>query len=93
MAKIARNHHYLPQGYLGAFTNTGTREGQLYVFDLVTRRSFRTRPRNVAAEKDFNRFEANGYSPDFLETSLSGVEGAATSVMRDMARAGERADD
>jgi len=93
MAMIARNHHYLPQGYLSAFTDTGNRDGQLHVFDLPTRRSFRTRPRNVAAEKDFNRFEVDGQAPDFLEASLSGVEGTAATVMREMGRTGQRAED
>lgn len=84
MPTVARNHHYLPQGYLGAFTATGTRDGQLYVFDLATRKTFRTRPRNVAAEKDFNRVEVEGQPPDILETGLGALEGKATAVMRDM---------
>lgn len=93
MATIARNHHYLPQGYLGTFTDTCNREGQFNVFDLATRRTFRTRPRNVAAEKDFNRFEVEGQAPDFIEASLSAVEGVATTVMREMGRAGKLAQD
>lgn len=81
---VAKNHHYLPQGYLGGFTDTGTRDGQLHVFDLVTKKSFRPRPRNVAAEKDFNRFEMGGQPPDFLETGFGKVESKATEVMRQM---------
>jgi len=83
---LARNHHFLPQGYLGHFTDTGTRDGRLHVFDLPTRKFFRTRPRNVAAQKDFNRIEVDGKSPDFLETELGKLEDKAVSVIREMSQ-------
>src|SRR3954468_14666855 len=93
MSSIARNHHYVPQAYLGGFTDTGTRKGRLFVFDLATRKSFRTRPRNVAAEKDFSRFEAEGQSPDFVERNLGVLEGKACAVIRQMTQSNQRAKD
>lgn len=90
---LARNHHYLPQGYLAGFTDTGARDGQLYAFDLAARKSFKTRPRNVAAEKDFNRFEADGQPPDFIEAGLSALEGKAAQVIRKMAHTHKLAKD
>ena len=90
---LARNHHFLPQGYLGHFTNSGTRDGRLYVFDLAARKSFRTRPRNVASKKDFNRVDVDGKPPDFLESELGTLEDRAVSVIRAMSRSGELAKD
>lgn len=83
VTNLARNHHFVPQGYLAAFTDTGTRDGQLCVFDLITRSCFTTRPRNVAAERDFNLVEVEGQAPDFLEKGLgAALEDRAASVIR-----------
>lgn len=88
MASVARNHHYVPQGYLAGFTDTGTRDGKLHVFDLSTGSSFQTRPRNVAAERDFNRVEIDGQDPDFLEKSLGALlEDKTTLAIRRIAQA------
>lgn len=87
MAVVARNHHYVPQGYLAGFTDTGTRDGKLYVFDLWTGSTFWTRPRNVAAERDFNRVEIDGQDPDFLEKGLGALlEDKAALAIRKIAQ-------
>ncbi len=83
---IARNHHFLPQGYLRQFTDAGNRNGRLHVFDLTTQKSFYTNPRNVASQKDFNRVEVEGQPPDFLETQLAAMEDKAVSVIRKMTK-------
>ena len=70
MPKLARNHHFVPQGYLAGFTDTGTREGRLYVLDLQTQKAFATRPRNVAAQRDFNRIDVEDQRPDALNKHL-----------------------
>jgi hypothetical protein len=90
---LARNHHFLPQGYLRQFTDSGTRQGRVHVFDLTTGKSFCTNPRNIAAQKDFNRVEVEGQPPDFLETQLAGMEDKAVSVIRDMTRSNQIAKD
>lgn len=88
--KLARNHHFLSQGYLAGFTDDGTREGQLFVWDIVSRRSpFQTKSRNVAAERDFNRIEVDGYDPDIMERQLGEFEGEAISVIRGIQASGE----
>ena len=82
MMNVARNHHYVPQGYLAGFTDEGTIDGQLTVFDLVSRKTFRTRPRNVAAQRDFNRVDLKGRTADVLERSLGEFEGMAIAAIR-----------
>jgi hypothetical protein len=82
MRKPARLHHYVPQGYLAGFTDCGTRDGQLCVYDWTKNEVFRTKPRNVAAERDFNRVEIDGQDPDVMERALGEFEDRAISVIR-----------
>ena len=89
MKKFARNHHFVPQGYLAGFTEGGTRDGRLFVFDRVSRSVFQTKPRNVGAERDFNRIDADGQDPDVLERALGEFEGRAISVIRGIQASGE----
>lgn len=89
MKKFARNHHFVPQGYLAGFTDDGTREGRLFVSDLVSRSVFQTKPRNVGAVRDFNRIKADGQDPDALERRLGEFEGRAISVIRWIQASGE----
>jgi len=82
MKAVARNHHFVPQGYLAQFTNDGTRDGRVTVFDRVSRSIFQTKPRNVGAKRDFNRIELEGRAPDELERMLGELEGRAISAIR-----------
>lgn len=74
MKTPSRKHHYLPQGYLAAFTDTGTKDGQFYVLEMDNGNGFRTSPKNVAAKRDFNRVDIEGHPPDAIEQALSPVE-------------------
>ena len=82
MNQTARKHHYLPQAYLAAFTDTGTKDGQFYVLDIRDGTRFRTSPKNVAAERDFNRVDFEGKSPDILERAFSPFEDRAVQAIR-----------
>lgn len=79
---ITRKHHYLPQAYLAAFTLTGTKDGQFCVFDVASGRAFRTSAGNVAHERDFNRINVDGQSPDAVESALAPFEGDAVNAIR-----------
>lgn len=79
---IARRHHYLPQSYLAAFTDTGLKDGQFSVLDVQTGHSFRTSPLNVGAERDFNRVDVEGHAPDAIENALAPFEGEAVGAIR-----------
>ncbi len=82
MTTPARNHHYLPQVYLAAFTDTGSEDGKFYVFDIRSGKRFRTSPKNVAVERDFNRLDLEGKSPDILEQAFSPFEGQVGQTIR-----------
>ncbi len=79
---IARKHHYLPQAYLAAFTDTSQKDGQFNVLDIHSGRSFRTSPINVAAERDFNRIDIEGHPPDAIEQALAPFEAQAVAAIR-----------
>ncbi|WP_293008599.1 DUF4238 domain-containing protein [Nitrosomonas sp.] len=79
---ISRRHHYLPQSYLAAFTDTGLKGGQFFVLDIQKGSSFRTSPLNVGVERDFNRVDVEGYVPDAIENALAPFEGEAIDAIR-----------
>lgn len=81
----ARRHHYVPQGYLGCFTDKGTKTGQFFVLDVDSGRKFRTSPKNVAVEIDFNRIDVEGYPPDYIEHMLGQMEDDAIAAIRRVA--------
>src|SRR4051812_1710975 len=70
----ARNHHFVPQFYLKGFAKPRSKDGKLFVCDMKERRRFQTRPRNVAAKRDFNRVEAEHIDPNIVESQLSAIE-------------------
>lgn len=80
----ARRHHYLPQAYLAAFTSTGSKDNQFFVLDIHSGRPFRTIPKNVAVERDFNRIDIEGKSPDAIEQTLAPFEGQAVTAIRNV---------
>jgi hypothetical protein len=70
----ARNHHYVPQFYLKGFAALRSKDAKLNVYDLQDRRQFQTKPRNVAAQRDYNRVDVKGVDPNHVETGLASVE-------------------
>jgi hypothetical protein len=78
----ARNHHFVPQCYLKHFTCHGDVSSQLAAFDLVEGRQFPATPRNVCAERDFNRVELPGQPHDILETQLANFDGEVDRALR-----------
>lgn len=78
----ARLHHYVPQSYLSAFTDNGNKEGQFFVLDAKTGNSFRTSPKNVAKERDFNRVDIEGQPLDAAEQAFALFEEPAVEAIR-----------
>jgi hypothetical protein len=81
----ARAHHYVPQCYLNNFTSSG----RILAVDLHNGKRFRTHPKNVAQERDFNRVEADGFTPYHLETQYGKFESEVAPVLKAL-RAGQK---
>lgn len=56
------------------------------VHDFHDKRTYETNTRNVCAERDFMRFEAQGRKPDWLEEEFSKLESKACEAIRDVVR-------
>lgn len=69
--ETARKHHYVPEMYLSGFVG---RKGRCFGVDAKTRKPFKSRPKGIAAQRDFNLIEAPGVPPDALEQELSKLE-------------------
>src|SRR5215217_2573068 len=77
-----RQHHILPEFYLAGFTDTGTRDGTLHVFDYRRGKRYRSKPRQVARERDFYRVDVPGLHPNIMEDELAAQESAFAPVLR-----------
>jgi Protein of unknown function (DUF4238)/Ribosomal protein L7/L12 dimerisation domain len=76
---IARKHHYVPQMYLTGFAND---KDQCFVVDASTRKQFTSSTTNIAAERDYNKIEAQGVPADALEKELGKFEGVIAPGIR-----------
>jgi hypothetical protein len=79
----ARKHHYVPRFYLGGFTVDGTPDGQLFVVDQRSGRTWKSSPAGCAHERDFYRIEGPDVPPDAFEADLSRIESNAAAVVRE----------
>ena len=80
---VARKHHYVPQMYLTGFANN---KDQCFVIDALTRRAFTASTANIAAERDYNKIEAEGIPADALEKELGNFEGVIAPAIKRVRR-------
>lgn len=83
---VPRAHHYVSAGLLAGFTESGERDGMLWVHDLRTGRRWRARPENAAHERDYNRFEMEVDDPLLVENAHAELEGRALPIIRAIER-------
>ena len=74
----ARAHHYVPQCYLNNFTVSG----KILAVDLQSGKDFRTNPKNVAQERDFDKIEADEFAPDYLEKQYGKFESELAPILK-----------
>lgn len=83
-----RQHHILPAFYLAGFTDDGTIDGTLHVFDYRRRKRYSARPRRVGRERDFYRVYEPNTDPYITEKDLAVLEGQLASDLSRVLRAG-----
>ncbi|WP_300266121.1 DUF4238 domain-containing protein [Microbacterium sp.] len=75
----AKRHHFVPQSLLRGFA---TDSEQITAVRLNDEHSFSTSVRKAAAQNHFYRVDVEGQEPDAFEKILSGVEGDAARIVR-----------
>lgn len=68
-----KRQHFIPQAYLKRFTDTGKKDGTLFVYDLIKDREFQCKPDNVAHRNQFYRLNKDlyhGVDPDAVDRLL-----------------------
>jgi hypothetical protein len=81
-SQLSRKHHFLPQFYLAGFTESGRKDGTLWVLDKKELRQWKSSPRKTAHRRDYYRIDVNGAEPDAVENAFATVEHQAATVMR-----------
>lgn len=69
-----RAHHYVPQCWLAGFTDTGSKDGCLFVTDLKRQKQWPSTPPNVGHRRDFYRISAPKMEPTAFEKVFARVE-------------------
>ncbi|MFL6313318.1 MAG: DUF4238 domain-containing protein [Terriglobales bacterium] len=69
-----RAHHFAPQCWLAGFTDTGRKDGHLFVTDLKRRKQWPSTPPNVGHRRDFYRISDSQMEPVAFEKVFSRIE-------------------
>jgi len=79
-----RAHHFTPQCWLAGFTDTGQKDGRLWVTDLRRQNQWQTTPPNAGHRRDFYRITEPKLDPVWFERCFSNIEDIAAPVLRDL---------
>jgi hypothetical protein len=82
-----RRHHFVPQCWLAGFTDSGEKDGELWVTDLARKRQWKSSPGNAGHIRDFYRLsDDNELDPVIIERAFSKIEGVVAPVIRALDR-------
>ncbi len=62
-----RRHHYVPRCWLAGFTETGEKDGKLWVTDIVRRKQWESSPGGAGFIRDFYRLSDDEVDPVMVE--------------------------
>lgn len=74
MPSEPRAHHFVPQCWLAGFTETGQKEGKLWVTDLGRAKQWPTNPANAGHSRDFYGLSDPRLDPLVVENTFSKIE-------------------
>jgi hypothetical protein len=77
-----RRHHYVPRCWLAGFTETGEKDGKLWVTDIVRRKQWESSPGGTGFIRDFYRLSDDELDPVMVERALSEIEGAVAPLLK-----------
>jgi hypothetical protein len=81
-----RRHHYVPRCWLAGFTDTGEKDGQLWVTDLIRRKQWQAGPNTAGHIRDFYRLADERFDPLLAEESFSKIEDIVAPILRSIDR-------
>jgi Protein of unknown function (DUF4238) len=81
---VPRAHHFVPQCWLAGFTDTGGREGRLWVTDFKRQRQWPTSPTNAGHRRDFYRVSDEQMDPTGAEKLFSKIEDAVAPILKSL---------
>lgn len=55
MEATSNRHHCVPEFYLTGFTDSGAKNGWLWIYDIISRKTFRQRPGSTGYMKGLNK--------------------------------------
>lgn len=79
---IPKKHHYIPEFLLAGFTDTGSKDGLLWVIDKNDGRQWQTKPSGIAFSKGFYDIETDDLPRDFIENAFAFFEEMAAPVIK-----------
>lgn len=82
-AREPRAHHFVPQCWLAGFTDTGEKDGRLWVTDFKRQKQWPSSPENVGHRRDFYRVSDPAFGdPVAFEKVFSRIEDALAPVFK-----------
>jgi hypothetical protein len=80
--KEPRRHHYVPRFWLAGFTDTGEKDGTLWVTDLPRKKQWQAKPGSTGFINDFYRISEEDLDPVIVEKALAEMEGDVAPILR-----------
>ena len=78
-----RAHHYVPQFWLAGFTDSGEKDGRLWVTDLKRQKQWQSNPENAGHRRDFYRLSDDvAKDPVAFEKLFSRIEDAFAPIFK-----------
>ncbi len=77
-----RAHHYVPQCWLAGFTESGQKDGRLWVTDFKRSKQWPTTPPNAGRRRDFYRVSFPEIDPVFVEKLYSKFEDRIAPILK-----------
>ncbi|HWY20125.1 MAG TPA: DUF4238 domain-containing protein [Candidatus Acidoferrum sp.] len=79
-----RAHHYVPQCWLAGFTDSGQKDGRLWVTDFNRRKQWPTTPPNAGHQRDFYRVSSPVHDPVIVEKLYSKIEDGVAPILKSL---------
>ena len=83
IAPESRAHHFVPKCWLAGFTESGEKDGRLWVTDFKRKKNWPGTPAKTGHRRDFNRIDRPNVSdPLAVEKALADIEGIVAPMLR-----------